>query len=145
MDTILRRLGEIHATLEVPSDHFRGELLAERDLLIDRLGEFYLTATPRQRGVIRRFVDGNVRFLMALEDRVSWHAYRIKTSEDVSHLRLGLAAASICGKGIDPRDFGPRIGHLSEAASRAGIDPRPHFHEVADLSGDGRSFLRRWS
>ena len=48
MDGILRRLDEIDTTLEVPSDHFRGELLAERDDLLDQLGEFYLTATPRQ-------------------------------------------------------------------------------------------------
>ncbi len=33
MDRILQRLGEINTTLEVPSDHFRGELLAEREVL----------------------------------------------------------------------------------------------------------------
>jgi len=41
MDRILQRLDEINATLEVPPDHFRGELLAERDLLIDQLGGCY--------------------------------------------------------------------------------------------------------
>ena len=144
MDRILQRLDEINTILDVPSDHFRGELLAEREGLIDGLGEFYLGATPRQRGAIRRFAEGSQRLVMALEDRVAWHAFRIKTVEDVRHLRLGLAAASICGGGIDPRDFGFRLGHLFRASSRAGIDPRPHFQEVASLSGKRRSFLSSW-
>jgi hypothetical protein len=145
MDLILRRLDEINTTLEVPSDHFRGELLAERDNHIDQLGEFYRTATPRQRSVIRRFVKGNRRLIMAFEDRVTWHSYRIKSVEDVGHLRLGLAAASMIGGGIDFRDFGFSLDHLSKAGARAGIDPLPHFQEVANLSGKRRSFLRPWS
>jgi hypothetical protein len=120
-------------------------LLTERDLLIDQLGGSYLTATPRRRGAIRRFVRGSRRLTMAFEDRVTWHAYRIRTAEDISHLRLGLAAASIIGEGIDPRDFGFAVDHLSRAAARAGIDGRTHFREVAALSGKGRSLLRRWS
>ncbi len=145
MDWILQRLGEINTTLEVPSDHFRGELLAERDGLIDQLGEFYLTATPRQHGAIRRFVKGNRRLIMAFEDRVTWHAYRIRTVEDIRHLCLGLAAASIIGEGLDFRDFFFALDHLARAASRVGIDPRPHFQEAANLAGKGRgrSFLRR--
>jgi hypothetical protein len=82
---------------------------------------------------------------MAFEDRVTWHAYRIRTAEDINHLRLGLAAASIIGEGIDPRDFGFAVDHLSMAAARAGIDARPHFQEAAALSGKRRSFLRHWS
>ena len=145
MDQILRRLDEINAALEVPSDHFRGELLAERDLLIDQLGGFYRTATPRQRGAIRRFVRGSRRLIMAFEDRVTWHAYRIRTVEDISHLHLGLAAASVIGEGIDARDFGFAADHLARAAARAGIDARPHFQEAAAYSGKRRSFLRHWS
>ena len=145
MDRILRRLDEIGTALEVPSDHFRGELLAERDLLIDQLGGFYRTATPRRRGAIRRFVRGSRRLVMAFEDRATWHAYRIRMVEDIGHLRLGLAAAAIIGEGTDPRDFGFAVDHLSEAAARAGIDARPHFQEAAGLSGKRRSFLRHWS
>jgi hypothetical protein len=145
MDQILRRFDEINAELEVPSDHFRGELLAERDNLIDQLGGFYLNATPRQRGAIRRFVQGSRRLILAFEDRVTWYGFRIKTVEDVRHLRLGLAAASIIGGGADFRDFHSSLDSLSKAASRAGIDPRPHFQEVAALSGKRRSFLRPWS
>jgi hypothetical protein len=145
MDRILQRFDESNATLEVPSDHFRGELLAERDVLIDRLGGFYLTATPRQCGSIRRFVRGSRRLILAFEDRVTWHSYRIRTADDISHLRLGLAAASIIGEGIDPRDFGFAVDHLSRATARVGIDSRPHFREVADLSGRRGTFLRTWS
>ncbi len=141
MDIILQRLDEIHTTLEVPSDHFRGELLAERDALIDQLGESYLTATPRRRGAVRRFVKERHRLIIACEDRVTWHAYRLQASGDIRHLRLGLAAASIVALGIDPRDFGFAIGHLSRAAVRAGIDPRPHFREAANLSPRRRSLL----
>jgi hypothetical protein len=135
MDPILRRLGEINDLLEVPSGHFRGDLLAERDDLIDQLGAGYLTATPRRRGAIRRFIRARRRLVLAFEDRVSWHAFRIKTAEDVGHLRGGLAAAAIIGEGTDFRDFGFCIDHLFKAAARAGIDPRQHFPEVPDLSG----------
>jgi hypothetical protein len=145
MELILRRLEEIDSTLAAPSDHFRGELLAERDDLIDRLGDSYLTATPRQRAAVRRSVGGRRRLVMAFEDRVAWHAYRFKGVEDVRHLRLGLAAASIVGSGVDFRDFRFGLNHLSRAALRAGIDPRPYFREVANLSGKGRFFLRLWS
>jgi hypothetical protein len=141
MDRILQRLDEIHTTLEVPSDYFRGELLAERDALIDQLGESYLTATPRRRGAIRRFVKERHRLIIAFEDRVTWHAYRLEANGGIRHLRLGLAAASVVGEGIDPRDFGFAICHLAQAAVRAGIDPRPHFREVANLSAKGRSLL----
>jgi hypothetical protein len=135
MDPILRRLGEINDLLEVPSDHFRGDLLAERDDLIDQLGADYLTAMPRRRGAIRRFIRARRRLVLAFEDRVSWHAFRIKTVEDDGHLRGGLAAAAIIGEGTDFRDFSFRLNHLTEAAARAGIDPRPHFQEVPDLAG----------
>jgi hypothetical protein len=145
MDAILKQHDEINSTLEVPSDHFRGELLAERDSLIDQLGEFYRTATPRRRGAIRRFVAGSRRLVMAFEDRVTWHAYRIKTGEDLGHLRQGLAAAAIIGEGLDFRDFGFALNRLSRAAVEAGIDPRPLFQEAANLSGRRGSFLRRWS
>jgi hypothetical protein len=145
MDPILRRLDEIDAQLAVPSGHFRADLLAERDDLIDRLGESYLAATPRRRGAIHRFVAARHRLVMAFEDRVTWHAFRIKTIEDVHHLRLGLVTAAIVGGGIDPRDFSFRLGHLSEAATRAGLDPRPRFREAMDLAGRRRSVLRPWS
>jgi hypothetical protein len=145
MDLILRRLDEIDGRLEVPSGHFRSDLLAERDDLIDRLGELYLTATPRRRGAIRRFVAGRRRLVMAFEDRVTWHAFRIETVEDVHHLRLGLAAASIVGGSIDCRDFGFRLEHLSKASVRAGLAPRPHFREVMGLSGRRGAVLRPWS
>jgi hypothetical protein len=72
---------------------------------------------------------------MAFEDRLAWHAYRIRTVEDMSHLHLGLAAASVIGEGIDARDFGFAVDRLARPAARSGIDARRHFQAAAAYSG----------
>ena len=154
MDPVFRRLDEIGAILDVPSGRFRRDLVDERDRLLDRLCEEYLAATARRRGAIRRYFEGKARLLIALEAGVARSAYRIKGLGDVDRLRLGLAAASINDARIDYRDLGFAIEHLARAATAAGIDARPHFRDVAELSsrkrtgtcpGSMRGFLRLWS
>jgi hypothetical protein len=154
MDQIMRRLDQIYSALEIPPERLRQELLDERDELLDQLCETYLSASPKQRAEIRQFFEGKQRPLMDLVDRVARAAFSIKGAEDVDRLRLGLAAAAINDARIDSRDLSLILSDLSKAAIGAGIDPRPHFQDVAEMSsrqrtgtypGSMRTFLRLWS
>ena len=49
-------------------------------------------------------------------------------------LRLGLAAVSIDDNGTDFRDTYVALGDLYVCAVRCGMDPRPYFEEVAEIS-----------
>jgi hypothetical protein len=154
MDQIKPRLDEIYAALEIPSDRFRQDLLDERDGLLDQLCESFLSASPPQREEIREFFEGKRRPLKDLEDRAARAAFMIKSIQDVDRLRLGLAAAAINDARIDYRELSLILSGLSRAAIGAGIDPGPHFRDVAEMSsrkrtgthpGSMRTFLLRFS
>ena len=59
-------------------------------------------------------------------------------------LRLGLAAVSIDDNGTDFRDSYVALGVLYISAVRCGMDPRPYFDEVAEISS-GVSNVERTS
>ncbi len=59
---------------------------------------------------------------------------RITTPDDTMPLRLGLAAGAIVQEHPDYRDVIVSLAFLHHAATRAGIDPRPHFEAVAALA-----------
>jgi len=59
---------------------------------------------------------------------------RITAPGDTTPLRLGLAAAAIVQEHPDYRDVIISLAFLHYAATRAGIDPRPHFEAVAALA-----------
>ena len=61
-------------------------------------------------------------------------ASSIRSSDDASHLRLGLAAAAILQEREDYRDIIVSLAFLHHGARRAGIDPDPFFREVAGLA-----------
>jgi hypothetical protein len=61
-------------------------------------------------------------------------ASSIKSGDDTSRLRLGLAAAAILQERDDYRDIIVSLAFLHHAARRAGIDPDPFFREVAGLA-----------
>ncbi len=61
-------------------------------------------------------------------------ASSIKSEDDTSRLRLGLAAAAILQERDDYRDIIVSLAFLHHAARRAGIDPDPFFREVAALA-----------
>ena len=72
-------------------------------------------------------------------------ASSIKSSEDTWRLSLGLAAAAILQEREDFRDIIVSLAFLYHAATRAGIDPEPHFLEVASLARpETRQFIERF-
>ena len=117
----------------------------------DALCALYLEATPEQRN---RWLDFFARYdtpsyrermsklkLISFEALIGemtvymrWDSERIKTHDDVYPLRLGLAAAAIVGEGLDNRDVTVSLAFLYYAAKQAGIDPVPHFREIAETA-----------
>lgn len=67
---------------------------------------------------------------------------QIQSETDATFLRQGLAACSIAGLRIDYRDLLVCLGYLYCKADDAGIDPKPYFKEVAELSDTETSALR---
>ncbi len=61
-------------------------------------------------------------------------ASSIRSSDDTSRLRLGLAAAAILQERDDYRDIIVSLAFLHHAARRAGIDAGQLFREVAGLA-----------
>jgi hypothetical protein len=61
-------------------------------------------------------------------------ASSIRSGDDASRLRLGLAAAAILQEREDYRDIIVSLAFLHHAARRAGIDPEPFFQEAAALA-----------
>jgi hypothetical protein len=61
-------------------------------------------------------------------------ASRLQSSADGEWLRKGLAAASIENCSVDYRDVLLALAELYAAAEKVGIDPKPHFAAVAELS-----------
>ena len=61
-------------------------------------------------------------------------ASSIRSDNDTRPLKLGLAAAAILQEREDYRDIIVSLAFLHQAATRAGIDPEPHFLEVAGLA-----------
>ncbi|MEO6456986.1 MAG: hypothetical protein ABIO92_01735 [Chloroflexia bacterium] len=105
----------------------------------DALCALYLDATPEQRS--------RLPYILAPEDTAAyenrigglivymrWNAKRIKTPEDAYPLRLGLAAAAILEERLDSRDIGTSLAFLYHAAKQVGLDPVPHFIEIADMA-----------
>jgi hypothetical protein len=92
----------------------------------------YLRGDVQQRDAIRHlFVKDSWWPLLEYADA---QGRRIESQSNVDSLRRGLAAVSIAGLRIDYRDFLVCLGELYLKAEGAGIDPLPHFKEVADLS-----------
>ena len=58
----------------------------------------------------------------------------INAPSDIPLLRLGLAAMSIEDFSVDYRDSLLALAELCVRAERAGIDPRPVFDEIAEMS-----------
>lgn len=117
----------------------------------DALSALYLEATPEQR---LRLLDFLARYdtrsnhkrpsyqnltpyeelLGELTVYMRWDSKRIKTPDDISPLRLGLAAAAILGEGLDNRDVTVSLAFLYIAAKQAGLDPVAQFKEIAETA-----------
>jgi hypothetical protein len=117
----------------------------------DALCALYLEATSKQRSLLLDFLArrdmlpwhewiGKLKLtpyeelLGDLTVYMGWDSKRIKSSSDVYPLRLGLAAAAIIGEGLDHFDVAVSLAFLYFAAKGAGIEPVPHFKEIAETA-----------
>jgi hypothetical protein len=135
-----------------------------RDARFDALCALYLGATEQQRVQIPAICarEESTRAYARIDDWASSRerarndlsnmifymrrvASSIMSSEDTWRLRLGLAAAAILQEREDYRDIIVSLAFLHHAARRVGIDPEPHFREVASLARPvTRQFMERF-
>jgi hypothetical protein len=111
----------------------------------DRLCESYLQADPPLRSRIRQAVAGSPAVYRSLPSDslgavgigpcLALAAERAEAKKDyLAYLRSALLTISLTGGFGDWRDTIVWLGRLREEARKRGIDPRPHFGEVAALS-----------
>ncbi len=106
--------------------------------LID-LANLYLGANHEDRTTVRRMVAGNRSVKKVLDD--GWFVHGVSPDADFArYLRLNLAAVSMTDGGFDYRGTLGRLKQWMRDARSRGIDPAPHFHEVANISNDQASF-----
>jgi hypothetical protein len=105
----------------------------------DALTSLFLEASPEQRQKLTlMFAPGDnmisyyrLGYLIAY---MRWVSERIRTQDDIRDLRLGLATAALLEERMDTRDIIVSLAFLHHAATQAGIDPAPHFREIADMA-----------
>ncbi len=111
----------------------------------DRLCECYLQADPPLRSELRQVVAGNptvYRDLLydslgavGIGSCLELAAERAESEQNyVAYLRSALFAISLTGGFRDWRDTIVWLGSLREEAWKRGIDPRPHYEDMAALS-----------
>jgi hypothetical protein len=102
--------------------------------LLDQVCPIYLGASPQRRAEIRAAVSDKEGIRSGLINYVYRAAEQLQSPADKEWLRLGLAAVSIENGSMDIRDTLVALAELFVAAEKAGIDPKPYFREVAELS-----------
>jgi hypothetical protein len=111
--------------------------LDEVHQLLDELCSLYLLAGGDQRERIRESFGDKKRVRKYLHSYIGGRAAsRLRDTEDVGWLDLGLAAASIADQRVDYRDLLVSLGKLWMAAEDVGLAPARHFSAVARLSSD---------
>ena len=104
---------------------------------LDELCSLYLNADDDQRARIRSSFEDKKRLRNYLHSYVGGRAAQlVRSTRDVTWLRLGLAAASINDQKVDYRDLLIALGKLWLAAEEVGIAPARHFSGAGRLSSD---------
>jgi len=99
----------------------------------------YLGADLEQRTTVRRMVAANRSIKKVLD--AGWFLKNVPPDPDyVKYLRLNLAAVSMTDGGFNPRDTIARLKQWLQEARSRGIDPVPHYTEIANISNDQASF-----
>ena len=136
----VNRNGYTAKDLERDMKQVREEQLAKNNIyeeinaFYDQLMPQYLSAADAEREQVRSLF----RKKRGLQNTLLGFAYRaadrINSPSDIPLLRLGLAAMSIEDFSVDYRDSLLALAELCVRAERAGIDPRPIFDEIAEMS-----------
>lgn len=103
-------------------------------LLLDQLCHAYLHCSSQEREQIRDAVCKKEGILGVLVSRIRESADHLRSSKNQAALLDGLIAASIENGQTDFRDVLLALAELYVAAEEAGIDPKPHFQAVAQMS-----------
>jgi hypothetical protein len=106
------------------------------------LADLYLGANLEDRTTVRRMVAANRSLKKVLDD--GWFLTTVSPNADyVRYLRLNLTAVSVTDGGFDPRATIAKLKQWVQDARSRGIDPTPHFQEIANISNDQTSFSAR--
>jgi hypothetical protein len=106
------------------------------------LADLYLGANLEDRTTVRRMVAANRSLKKVLDD--GWFLTTVSPNADyVRYLRLNLTAVSVTDGGFDPRATIAKLKQWIQDARSRGIDPTPHFQEIANISNDQTSFSAR--
>lgn len=97
---------------------------------LKELCQHYVDASKRQRGLIRDAVRDKRGILNQLMGYVYKSAEHVRTTKDVSWLRIGATAAVIQGGRLDQRDYLLTLAELYVSAEEAGLDPEAAFEAV---------------
>jgi hypothetical protein len=124
-------LRELAANLRAESDPH-----PELFQVLERLCSCYVACDFDTRAEIRAFVAQRKRLGELVWNYANYQATRLKDSGDSSILRVALVAVSIENCGYDYRDTLTTLADLFVSAEEVGIDPKPVFQAVADLSTD---------
>jgi hypothetical protein len=131
------RPGELEA-VEREARKVVGELaLVEASAFVEGVCARFLEAGPQERALIRARLGACDELFGLLFAFANMSPTLVRTAEDVGALRLGLAAVSIDDGRAGIEAVQTALGRLWLAALRAGVDPRPHFQAVAELSNKG--------
>jgi hypothetical protein len=103
------------------------------------LANLYAGANHEDRTTVRRMVAANRSVKKVLDD--GWFLRTVSPDSDyVRYLRLNLIAVSMTDGGFNPRDTIAKLKQWMQEARSRGIDPTPHFQEIANISNDQTSF-----
>lgn len=120
---------------------FRGSVLELFSFgLVDNICDIYLnpSTTSHERTQIRALTLHDQGNILERLHGAMWRAVeQIGSTGDDKWLKRGLAAASIEDLQLDYRDTYIVLGDLYLAAAGLGIEPKPYFRQVAELSSEG--------
>lgn len=106
------------------------------------LADLYIGANLEDCTTVRRMVAANRSLKKVLDD--GWFLTMVSPDSNyVRYLRLNLTAVSMTDGGFDPRDTIARLKQWMQDARSRGIDPTPHYQEIANISNDQTSFSAR--
>jgi hypothetical protein len=103
------------------------------------LCDLYMGAGLEQQVTVRRMVASNRSVKKVLDS--GWFLKNVSPDADyVKYLRLNLIGVSMTDGGFDFRDTIAKLKQWAQDARKRGIDPAPHYREIANISSDQASF-----